>query len=61
MIKYPSNYYEPMELRGKYQTQCQHCEWVSDFIAPYPDECDIYECPECESDDIIDVNLEELE
>lgn len=51
-------YDEPEELRGKYQTQCQHCSWHDDTIHKYQDECEIYECPECGSDDIVDVNLE---
>lgn len=50
-------YDEPHELPGKWQTQCQHCEWVSEFTFPYQNECEILTCPECDSDDIVDVNL----
>jgi hypothetical protein len=59
MIRYPSFYNEPEEHRGRWQTQCQHCDWVSNQIAFYPDECEIYECPECGSEDVVDVNLED--
>ncbi len=59
MIRLPDFYHEPIEFRGKWQTQCQVCDWVSDTVALYPDECEIYACPECDSTDIVDVNLDD--
>lgn len=53
----PLYYFEPEESPGKWQTQCQCCEWKSEDTVPYQNECEISECPECGSDDVIDNNI----
>lgn len=52
----PLFYFEPEETRGRWRTYCNNCEWSDSYAHAYQNECDVDECPECDSVDVIDLN-----
>ena len=55
---YPLLYNEPEEIRGRWKTYCNDCEWCDQYAHAYQSECDVDVCPECDSVDMVDINEE---
>lgn len=55
--KYSSYDNDPPEERiGCFRTRCRKCDWEDEETYLYRSDCEISECPECESTDVEDIN-----
>ncbi len=52
---------EPEEFMGRWVTHCSDCDWVDSYAHLYQSECDTIECPECGSQNVVDINEKEEE
>lgn len=50
---------EPEEQIGRWRTYCNTCEWSDQMAHLYQSECGVDKCPECDSEDVVDVNEDE--